>query len=63
MTDEDERRRRAAEAEEQADLEYVAERLPMAFSRTIEGIGRVRSIVQAMRRFSHASGTDDARPT
>jgi len=58
LINKEERRRRAVEAEEQADLEYLTERIPQAFTRTVEGIGRVRSIVQAMRRFSHASGTE-----
>jgi signal transduction histidine kinase len=46
------------EAEEQADLEYLCERIPAAFARTSDGIARVRSIVQAMKRFSHASSSD-----
>jgi two-component system, NtrC family, sensor kinase len=60
MIDKNERRRLATEAEEKADLEYLTERLPKAFDRTVEGISRVRSIVQAMRRFSHASNSDTA---
>jgi EAL domain-containing protein (putative c-di-GMP-specific phosphodiesterase class I)/signal transduction histidine kinase len=55
-----ERRRAMREAEEQADLEYLCERIPAAFARTADGIGRVRSIVQAMKRFSHASSSEAA---
>ena len=58
MIDKEERQRRSVAAEEHADLDYLTERIPMAFTRTIDGIGRVRSIVQAMRRFSHASTSD-----
>ena len=53
--DQDERRRRTREAEEEADLDYLADRIPGAFDRTVDGIGRVTSIVKAMKRFSHAS--------
>jgi len=55
-----ERRRRMREAEDQADLAYLRERIPAAFARTEDGIGRVRSIVQAMKRFSHTSTADAA---
>jgi two-component system NtrC family sensor kinase len=39
-------------------VEYLCERIPIAFERTSDGIERVRSIVQAMKRFSHASSTE-----
>jgi PAS domain S-box-containing protein len=55
-----ERRQTMREAEEAADIEYLCERIPVAFDRTVDGISRVRSIVQAMKRFSHASSTDIA---
>ncbi len=48
------------EAEEAADVEYLCERIPVAFERTVDGISRVRSIVLAMKRFSHASSCDVA---
>ncbi len=51
----EERQRRATEAEELADLDYLCERIPNAFDRTVDGIGRVTSIVKAMKRFSYAS--------
>ena len=56
----EERRRIMREAEEHADVEYLCERIPVAFARTTDGIARVRSIVQAMKRFSHASITESA---
>lgn len=51
----EERRRTMHEAEERAEVDYLCERIPLAFARTTDGIARVRSIVQAMKRFSHAS--------
>ena len=51
----EERQRRATVAEELADLDYLCERIPSAFDRTVDGIGRVTSIVKAMKRFSYAS--------
>jgi PAS domain S-box-containing protein len=56
----EERRHEMRLAEEDADLEYLRERVPAAFGRTIEGVSRVRSIVQAMKRFSHPSSSDAA---
>jgi EAL domain-containing protein (putative c-di-GMP-specific phosphodiesterase class I)/two-component sensor histidine kinase len=55
-----ERRLAMREAEERADLEYLCERIPAAFARTADGITRVRSIVQAMKSFSHASSREAA---
>ena len=56
----EERRRIMREAEERAEVDYLCERIPVAFARTSDGIARVRSIVQAMKRFSHASITESA---
>ncbi len=56
-----ERQRAMAEAEEDADVEYLIESIPRAFTRTEDGIDRVRTIVQAVKRFSHASGTEVAK--
>jgi two-component system NtrC family sensor kinase len=56
-----ERQRAMAEAEEEADVEYLIESIPRAFTRTEDGIERVRTIVQAMKRFSHASATEVAK--
>jgi PAS domain S-box-containing protein len=46
-------RAQLAEAEEEADLAYLRERLPAAFERTADGIDRVASIVRAMKAFAH----------
>jgi two-component system, NtrC family, sensor kinase len=54
----EERREAMRDAEQQADLEYLCERIPAAFARTADGIARVRSIVLAMKRFSHTSSTE-----
>ena len=54
----EERRRVMYEAEQRADVEYLCERIPAAFKRTSDGIARVRSIVLAMKRFSHASSSE-----
>jgi signal transduction histidine kinase len=50
--------RRAAEAEEIADIEYLAERVPAAFARAEDGVHRVATIVRAMREFAHPSSSD-----
>jgi two-component system NtrC family sensor kinase len=54
------RRAIMSEAEDQADVEYLIKRIPAAFERTTDGVARVRSIVQAMKRFSHASSSETA---
>lgn len=41
------------EAEEEADLEYLEEEVPQAFSRIFEGLERVANIVRAMKEFGH----------
>lgn len=41
------------QAEEDADLEYLVERAPVAAKRTLEGVSRVSEIVSAMKAFSH----------
>ena len=56
----DERRRAMRHAEDAADVDDLCERIPKAFERTETGIERVRTIVQAMKRFSHDSGADPA---
>ena len=50
----------AAEAEDDADLEYLAERVPLAFARIVDGVERVTSIVHAMQRFAHAPQAERA---
>jgi len=46
---------RVREARERADLDYVRERGPRAFARTLEGVARVAEIVAGLRAFSHPS--------
>ena len=41
-------------AEDAADLEYLRERVPAALDRTLEGVGRVATIVAAMKEFAPA---------
>jgi two-component system NtrC family sensor kinase len=55
-----ERRRALAQAEEIADLDYLLERIPAAFRRAADGVERVRSIVQAMKHFSHTGPAEMA---
>lgn len=43
---------------EEADFEYLSEELPLAFSQTTEGVGRVCSIVKAMKEFSHPNSEE-----
>ena len=44
---------RVQAAEDRADLDYLRERVPAAFARATDGLGRVASIVGAMREFAH----------
>jgi signal transduction histidine kinase len=41
------------QAEEEADLAYVAENTPPAFHRAAEGLSRIAAIVGAMKEFAH----------
>jgi signal transduction histidine kinase len=43
----------ADEAEQAADYEYLTQRLERIFARTFDGLQRITSIVEAMRRFTH----------
>lgn len=45
-------------AMKEADLEFLEEELPVAFSQTLEGLGRVAAIVHSMKEFSHPGGTE-----
>jgi PAS domain S-box-containing protein len=49
---------RVSDAELDADLEYVTERVPAAFTRTIDGVQRVATIIRAMREFAHPPSAD-----
>jgi PAS domain S-box-containing protein len=48
----------AAEAE--ADLEFLTEEVPSAVQQTLDGVGRVALLVQAMKTFSHPGASDQA---
>ena len=41
--------------EKEADLEYLTNEIPRAIDESLEGIGRVTKIVQAIKEFSHPS--------
>jgi signal transduction histidine kinase len=64
-------RARIQVAEDRADLEYLDERVPIAFERTLDGVARVTTIVAAMKTFSrptqvehtHADLNDALRST
>jgi PAS domain S-box-containing protein len=49
----EERRQRIAQAEGEADFDYVTSRVPQAFERALYGVERVAAIVRAMRQFAH----------
>ena len=42
-----------AEASQDADMDYLRERVPRAFERTLAGVHRISTIVSAMKAFSH----------
>jgi PAS domain S-box-containing protein len=42
-----------AQAEEDADLPYLLEKLPQALDRSLEGLNRVAVIVRSMKEFAH----------
>jgi PAS domain S-box-containing protein len=52
---------RIARSEEEADLEYLRERVPQAIARSLDGLGRVTKIVAAMRAFGRVP-TDTREP-
>jgi two-component system, NtrC family, sensor kinase len=43
----------AAEAETAADLDYVMENAPLAIESSIDGLGRIATIVRSMKEFAH----------
>ena len=43
---------------ESSNLDYLSEQIPRAIEQSIEGVGRVSSIVQAMKEFSHPGTTE-----
>jgi PAS domain S-box-containing protein len=46
------------EMENAIDLEFVANEVPKAFERTLQGVERVRTIVHAMKEFAHPDGSE-----
>ena len=49
-----------AEAERQADLEFINEQVPAAFDSVREGVERIASIVRAMKNFAYDGGSEPA---
>jgi signal transduction histidine kinase len=47
---------------EEADLDYLAEEIPVAIEHTLEGVDRISKIVRAMKEFSHP-GQEEKVPT
>ncbi|MGB2987642.1 MAG: PAS domain S-box protein [Phycisphaerae bacterium] len=41
-----------------ADVEYLMEEVPKAIDQSLEGVGRVATIVRSMKEFSHPGGAD-----
>jgi signal transduction histidine kinase len=48
----------AAKAAETADLPYLIERVPEAVDRSLDGLGRVATIVRSMKEFAHPDAQD-----
>ncbi|MEJ2609916.1 MAG: ATP-binding protein [Candidatus Thiodiazotropha sp.] len=46
---------------QEIDLEYLNEEVPQAITQSLDGIQRIRTIVAAMKEFSHP-GTDERKP-
>jgi PAS domain S-box-containing protein len=49
-------------AREKADLDYLTEEIPKALSQSLEGVGRVATIVMAMKEFAHPDSKEKAAP-
>jgi signal transduction histidine kinase len=45
-------------AEDVADLEYLEEEIPKAIAQSLDGVGRVASIVRALKEFAHPDAKD-----
>ena len=45
--------RLAAHAEEAADFDYIMENMPLAIDSSLEGLGRIATIVRSMKEFAH----------
>jgi signal transduction histidine kinase len=51
---------RLERAEDELDVLYIAENLPAAFARSLDGLARVATIVQSMKHFAHPGVTTAA---
>jgi PAS domain S-box-containing protein len=51
---------RVTKAEDDADLDYLAEEIPKAIDQTLDGVARVAKIVRAMKDFSHPDQVEKA---
>ena len=49
---------RIDELTEEADMGFLNQELPKAFERALDGVGRVTTIVKAMKNFSHPGGEE-----
>lgn len=47
-----------AAIEDELDLDYLLEKLPQAIERSVEGLGRVATIVRSMKEFAHPEGKE-----
>jgi signal transduction histidine kinase len=45
--------RLAEEAEKAADLDYIMQNVPLALDSSVEGLGRIATIVRSMKEFAH----------
>ncbi|WP_175543682.1 PAS domain-containing sensor histidine kinase [Micromonospora pattaloongensis] len=54
----DDRVARVSEAEQKADIDYLASEVPLAVAQSLEGIERVASLVRAMKSFSYKESND-----
>jgi signal transduction histidine kinase len=45
--------RRAADAEKSVDLDFIMDNAPIAIDSSIEGLGRIATIVRSMKEFAH----------
>lgn len=45
--------RLAVDAEKKADLDYILENVPLAVESSIDGLGRIATIVRSMKEFAH----------
>ncbi len=51
---------RLGELEETSDLAYLCENMPLALTRTVDGLARVTTLVRSMKEFAHPAGQDKA---